>query len=212
MGLFVGNHLVSPVEIKEVEKSSRKYQLLDRVTDDSNNEIGTVGTFFTDANGVEYAVVVLDAKDRSASTQWSSTANTVTDLPSLNRAVSLFSNKNTATFNTQKILDWCATNNYTSTACSHCRNKSYVLDGITYYGQLPNIYELYTLLANYVSIDTLDNTSGYKLVNLLQNYIWASSQYGTETAWCINSYGNINTDNKAATGYGVIPVLEIPNT
>ena len=40
---------------------SGKYQLLERVKDDSNNEIGTVVGFQKDANDNEYAVVILDS-------------------------------------------------------------------------------------------------------------------------------------------------------
>uniref|UniRef100_UPI003865CADA hypothetical protein n=1 Tax=Methanobrevibacter sp. TaxID=66852 RepID=UPI003865CADA len=54
----------SSVTVDVPSAPTKKYNLLDRVKDDSNNEIGTVSGFFTDANNVEYAVVCLDAQYR----------------------------------------------------------------------------------------------------------------------------------------------------
>lgn len=196
-----------------------KYQLLERIKDDSNNEIGTVSGFFTDANDVEYAVVCLDAQYRLASGKWSSATGAVTNLAeySMNgAAVDLIANTytDTATSNCDKILAWCTAGGYTSAAVSHCRSKSFVIGGTTYYGQLPNLCELFYICANRAEISNADTSkSSYSSLDIarLANRTWSSSQYNSNYVWLINSYGSVINTNKA-NSYFVAPVLEIPNT
>lgn len=196
--------------------SGGKYQLLDRVKDDSNNEIGTVSGFFTDANNVEYAVVCLDAQYRLDGGQYCSDYSTVvTNLPVYNTSTwGPWEAKETATFNTQKILDFCAANSYTSTACSHCRSQSFTIDGTTYYGQLPNMIELNDIVRNHTAINTADTTaSSYTSVDFASSkQIWSSSQHSGEEAWLTITYtGNMGRTYKHGS-FCVAPVLEIPNT
>lgn len=190
-----------------------KYQLLQRISDDNGNEIGTVSGFFTDANDVEYAVVCLDAQYRLASGAYcSDNSIAVTDLPLYN-TWAIWEAKETATFNTQKILDFCTANNYTSQACSHCRTLSFTIDGVTYYGQLPNMIELNDIVRNHTALNTADTTaSSYSSVNFSNaRNRWSSSQSSRSVAWYTSLVGNMtNVANKTST-YGVVPVLEIPN-
>lgn len=196
-----------------------KYQLLERIKDDSNNEIGTVCGFFTDANNEEYAVVCLDAQYRKDTAAWSSGNGAVTNLAeySMNgAAVDLIANTytDTATSNCDKILSWCTAGGYTSAAVSHCRSKSFVIGGTTYYGQLPNLCELFYICANRAEISNADTSkSSYSSLDIatLSNRTWSSSQYNSNYAWLINSYGSVINTNKA-NKYFVAPVLEIPNT
>ena len=194
--------------------SSGKYSLLERISDDSNNEIGTVCGFFTDANDVEYAVVCLDAQYRLArGTYCSNTSTAVTDLP-MYSSWALWEAKETATFNTQKILDFCTAQSATSTACTHCRSKSFTIDGTTYYGQLPNIVELVDICKNYTAIQSADTSvSQYSSLGFprMSDRTWSSSQYDSNVGWCVSSYGN-TLNNSKTTNYFVAPVLEIPNT
>lgn len=194
-----------------------KYQLLQRISDDNNNEIGTVSGFFTDSNDVEYAVVLLDAQYRLAKGVYCSvTSPAVTNLPTYSNN-KLWSNKDTATFNTQKILDFCAAKSGTSSACSHCRNKSFVIDGVTYYGQYPNINQMIDILRNRIALNAADTTAGsyssliipesgnnpYILGTSTQKYTgysWAFFQGGTMENWVSDNYTMI------------FPVLEIPNS
>lgn len=198
---------------------SGKYQLLDRVKDDSNNEIGTVSGFFTDANDVEYAVVCLDAQYRLALATWASTTGTVTNLTEYRMngaAVDLIANTytDTATSNCDKILAWCTAGGYTSAAVSHCRSKSFVIGGTTYYGQLPNLCELFYICANRVGISNADTSkSSYSSLDIASwdNRAWSSSQYSNNNAWSVDSYGGTVSGINKANGYFVAPVLEIPN-
>lgn len=193
--------------------SSGKYSLLERISDDSNNEIGTVSGFFTDANDVEYAVVCLDAQYRLANGTYCSNAGTaVTDLP-MYSSWAIWEAKETATFNTQKILDFCTAGGYTSTACTHCRSKSFTIEGTTYYGQLPNLVELVDICKNYTAIQSADTSvSKYSSLGFprTSDRTWSSSQYNSAYGWDVTNYGNMRSDGKAAN-YFVAPVLEIPN-
>lgn len=200
----------SKVTIEGGGSGAGKYSLLERVRDDNGREIGTVGTFFFDANGTEYAVVVLDKSNRLGSAKWASKASKVTDLEMHSPSSLFYKNRDTATSNTQKILDWCNANGYTSTACTHCRTLSYIVDGIKYYGQLPNIVELFSLLTNYEAIDAADTSTGYySLFNMYTSNYWSSNQYHDSTAWAIVN-GKMQEDTKTYSR-GVVPVLEIPN-
>ena len=193
---------------------SGKYTLLDRVKDDNNNEIGTVSGFFTDANNVEYAVVCLDAQYRLAQGYYCSNENTViTNLP-VYSTWAIWEAKETATFNTQKILDFCAANGYTSTACTHCRSKSFTIDGVTYYGQLPNIAELVDICKNYTAIQSADTSvSQYSSLGFprTSDRTWSSSQRDITYGWLVYSYGTISGTSYKTDSYFVAPVLEIPN-
>lgn len=210
----------SSVTVNVPSAPTKKYNLLDRVKDDSNNEIGTVSGFFTDANNVEYAVVCLDAQYRldsskdSGSTYCSDTIHVITDLPVYQGVTDWgpWEAKETATFNTQKIIDYCSSSGATSGACSHCRSKSFTIDGTTYYGQLPNMIELNDIIRNHTALDTADPTaSSYSSVNFTANTgLWSSSQAVGPAAWC-GYAGSFYADDKDMR-YIAAPVLEIPNT
>lgn len=191
---------------------SGKYQLLQRVKDDSNNEIGTVSGFFTDANDVEYAVVCLDAQYRLDMADWCSSNTAITDMP-MYANQTMWSSKETATENTQYILDYCTANSYTSGACSHCRSKSFTIDGTTYYGQLPNIIEGCDILKHRVEINTLDTSaSSYSsLVIPTDSAVWSSMQAAATGSFYFYMYGGIRSVSKFSNGF-TIPVLELPNS
>lgn len=194
--------------------TSGKYQLLDRVKDDSNNEIGTVSGFFTDANDVEYAVVCLDAQYRATGV-WCSSSTGVTNLPKY-ASWAMWEAKETATSNTGLILSYCTANNYTSSACTHCRSKSFVIDGVTYYGQMPNTLELCDICKHYTYLNSHDTSlsqySSYRLgLTGSSDRVWASSQTNNSQAWTVyGSSGGIASSGKTGT-YLTVPVLEIPN-
>ena len=193
--------------------STGKYQLLERIKDDNNKEIGTVSGFFTDANDVEYAVVCLDARYRLEQGTYCSNKNTaVTDLP-VYSSWALWEAKETATFNTQKILDFCTAQSATSTACTHCRSKSFTIDGTIYYGQLPNIVELIDICKNYVAIQSADTSvSQYSSLGFprTSDRTWSSSQYMSNSSWNVTNNGNAINGLKTLN-YFVAPVLELPN-
>ena len=204
----------SSVTVDVPSAPTKKYNLLDRVKDDSNNEIGTVSGFFTDANNVEYAVVCLDAQYRTEDVTWcSNTSTVVTDLPIYSGSQwGPWEAKETATFNTQKILDFCTANGYTSGACSHCRSKSFTIDGTTYYGQVPNMLEINDIVRNHTAINIADTTaSSYSSYDFSEGRLaWSSSQYSNTRAWIASKFGAMQNTEKNGP-YFVVPVLEIPN-
>ena len=190
---------------------------LTRVSDDNGNEIGTWYMNFEDANDNVFKVILLDAQYRSNSTQWCSSNNKVTNLPLYsNLATSnVYEAKETATANTQLILDYCTASSYTSTACTHCRSKSFTIGGTTYYGQLPNLIELDYLAKHYSEFDLLDasaSTSTSTNFSLARS-MWSSSQYDSRDSWYLYSNGgcaHYNSDGKTSNNFAC-PVLEIPN-
>lgn len=195
----------------------KKYEILDRVyADDTGDAIGTVSGIFVDNNGTEYAVVVLDCPYRLASAKWLSSNSSVTNLPqysSTNSAAFGFGAE-TATFNCDKIL---AMTSYTSEAVNHCRSKSFTIGGVTYYGQLPNIFELLQIFSQKYKLDTLDSTASSAASNVrlstwsFSSYcVWSSSQYASSNAWYVGNNGGASGNNKTNAS-GVVPVLEIPN-
>ena len=191
-----------------------KYKVGDRVKDDSDNDVGTVSSIFTDGNGDRYAVVCLDAVNRLSGALWSSVRELVTGLPTYaNINTAAFGNgTESATANTQLILDWCSANGYTSAACSHCRSKSFTIDGTTYYGQLPNIKELIDIFSNHYTLNSLDPTSSsYTSLNFATWRIsWSSTQGDSIQAWYVSDMGAPNINLKNYVQYYVVPVLEIP--
>lgn len=214
--LLLGNREVCPVMvISKGTAPSGKYNLLDRIKDDNNNEIGTVSGFFTDANDVEYAVVCLDAQYRNASTQWCSDRNTVTNMPVYSSNYNLWwydNAKETATQNTQLILDYCSAGSFTSTSCSHCRSQSFTIDGTVYYGQLPNMKEVFDMWRHRVQIEQMDTSaSSHSSTNFSSaRSIWSSSQYADRYGLVLSNIGPVGQYNKT-NSYFACPVLELPN-
>ena len=186
---------------------------LTRVTDDNNNEIGTWFMNFLDGNGNLYKVVLLDAQYRNSSTQWCSDTNKVTNMPSYSSisASNVWEAKETATQNTQMILNYCNIGGYTSTACSHCRSKSFTIGGVTYYGQLPNILEETYLAKHYHEFDSMDTSAGSNPSTSFRSArsMWASSQGGTTTGWYVSGMCTVISGSKSNNNFAC-PVLEIP--
>lgn len=186
---------------------------LTRVKDDNNNEIGTHICNFTDANGNTFKVVLLDAQYRLASAQWLSYTDPVPNMPLYSDLATsnVWEAKETATQNTQLILDYCTASGGTSTACMHCRSKSFVINSVTYYGQLPNVIEASEIAKNYNIIETMDTSAS---TNPSLNFstsrnMWSSSQAPSSSAWRLRETGYINDSYKLSNLF-VCPVLEIP--
>lgn len=201
--------------------SSGKYQLFERIKDDTNTEIGTVSGFFKDENDTEYAVICLDSTYRASPKKYLSNGSvSVTDLPIYSGNgdfISLINNvyTNTATYNTQKILDFCTAQGYTSTACEHCRSKSFTIDGVTYYGQLPNLCELFQIAKNHIRLSTLDPTESgatHPLLTFPSSNILGSDQgQATGNSSVLYISGVVNLNYTKTVSAAVYPILELPN-
>lgn len=186
---------------------------LTRFKDDTNTEIGTWYMNFKDGSGNTYKVILLDAQYRNSSATWCSNISAVTDMPLYSnlKSSNVWEAGETATQNTQLILDYCTAGGYTSTACSHCRSKSFTIGGVTYYGQLPNVLEASYIARNYNSFDAMDTSaSSQSSLNFsTMRNIWVSNQYSSSSGWWLNGYGNMYDTAKMLT-YLACPVLEIP--
>lgn len=215
--LYCGNQKIAPVMIEDSGGGSTPSGTTDvpltRISDDTGNEIGTWYMNFADANSNVFKVIVLDAQYRNASTQWCSNRNPITNMPLYSDLVSsnVWEAGETATTNTQYILDYCTANSYSSTACSHCRSQSFTIGGVIYYGQLPNVLEGSYIARNYNSFDALDTSaSSQSSLNFsVSRRIWLSNQCTASFGLTLTPSGTIYTYTKTYTSFAC-PVLEIP--
>ena len=187
---------------------------LTRVSDDNGNEIGTWYMNFKDGSGNVFKVILLDAQYRKDRTEWCSNQSAVTNMPLYGKILTanIWEAPETATENTQLILDYCTANGYTSAACSHCRSQSFTIDNVIYYGQLPNMIEVAHIAKHYSEFDTLDTSiSTHASMRLLYDdrFIWSSHQYSAGYAWDLRDSGAISDYYKTGTLF-TAPVLEIP--
>lgn len=203
-----------------MEGPKGKYKLLERIKDDSNNEIGSVSGFFTDGNGVEYAVVCLDAQYRITTNTYGSgqiSSNYISYGsygPSQTYVNNALQQTATATDNTTAILNAASAASQTSSGANHCRSKSFTIDGIVYYGQIPNLVEAIDIMSHQNKINSLD-TSGssynsWLLPDILQNALWSSTPAASSYAWGVGS-DRINSRTTNNLGF-IAPVLELPNS
>lgn len=218
MGLYKGLTLISPITVIKEGGSTPSGTTdvpLTRISDDNGNEIGTWYMNFEDANGNIFKVIALDAQYRNASTQWCSDIyNQVTNMPvyKANWGKWWYDNAmETATRNTQLILDYCSTKGYTSTSCSHCRSQSFTIDGTTYYGQLPNMREVFDMWRHRIQIERMDTSaSSHSSTNFSSAHsIWSSNQYDNVDGWILSYYGYVHNYEKKYFRFAC-PVLEIP--
>ena len=191
---------------------SKKYNLLDRVSDDSNNEIGTVIGFHIDANDVEYAVVCLDAAYRLASGKYLSNNVQVSGVPNYSDQT-VYEAPETATTNCDAILATAQSGGLSSSAVSHCRAQTFTIDGVSYAGQLPTLMELLKIFEHRTRVNTADSTTSQysSLIVPTGTNCWSSTQYGSSNAWDLFSNGATHYLNNKSNAYMVLPVLEIPN-
>lgn len=179
-----------------------------RISDDNGNTIGTHYMNFVDGNNNKFKVILLDKQYR-ANGVYLSTAEAITNLPIYNSLATsnLFEASETATTNCDLILAHCTLKNRTSSGVEWCRSKSFIINGITYYGQLWNMKELITAFQYKTVLNSMDTSSGTELTS--ETY-WTSTQCSASTAWYLDKYGWIYNGYNTLTKV-VCPILEIPN-
>lgn len=180
--------IITPAIIKETSSSGgSKYNIGDTVTADNGSTVGTVVGIFFDASKNKYAVVGLQSSTFASGLSMNNFSSTYFT----NQRV--WNNHTTATETCNEILG-----KGSSAAVSHCRQYSYVIDGVTYYGQLPNIYELvmFFSMAQWIS----------GIPSSIKTLSCTAKQSGS------NWY--VDTDGSPYYGSGdsgdVMPILEIP--
>ena len=220
------NKLIVPIlELPnyEVHPVVRRWNLLDRVTDDGGNEIGTVTSFFKADNGIEYTVVCLDAKDRALNLKLFSDASTqiqgIKTYQSTDK-YSPFELNESATKINNAILTTATSTSKTSEAVNHCRSKSYTINGQVYYGQVPNVRELAEIYMVRSIVNSQDITtssySSYTLSGHNENLSCTQAKNGSNyKSYALSGSSQIVTKNnnevKEAKDKIITPVLEIPN-
>ena len=219
---------------------AKKYNLYDRIKDDNNKDIGIVVGFQLDTSDNEFAVVCLNAEYRLAPSPNDASVNNLIYIPSPtgdndNRltvpgliiysytqtpgANEWLETKETATYGTQKTIDHVNnTSGITSPAATHARSKSFVIDGTTYYGQIPNAPEMVKMMFAMTKINIQDPSRTTHFDKLLDKSIYSFTQYawGNEQAWdanCIGkTWGDVSHGHKNLFNNRLFaPVLELPN-
>lgn len=185
--------------------STGKYSLLQRVTDDSNQEIGTVCGFHRDANNVEYAIVALDAPYRQDYYQLTEQTS-VAGLTAYSDS-SVYGSKETATANCNLILA-------ASTVGSVCEIRAkpaFTIDGVQYERQVPTLSELIKLLSLMTEINAADTSSGSGLA-LSTSWIYLSCSAASSNYWGVSTNGRTSTITLGASASNLTAtILELPN-
>lgn len=219
-----------PAIVKTVNvPAPEPYPLLSRVKDDSNNEIGTVCGYHTDTNNQKYAVVCLDAQYRLTDGKLLTIATsynprfTVIPYYCNDAEHFLFLENITATVMNDAWLTYFPSQQ--GNAIAHCRSKSFTIDGVVYYGQLPLLREVALIVNNIEEINRLDSSAS-QYTSLVLDPILA----GSSSSWILSStryyYTSYPENGYAFTwqpsgGIGrsvatnstiplVVPILEIP--
>ena len=175
-----------PAVVKEVQVVN-KYAYGNLIKDDSNNDVGYVCGYIKSGN-VTYAVIATNettpGKFLSTAAAGGYTYNNLT----------MWTSSVTATTANNAILN--NSGGYSSSAVSNCRSYSYVIDGVTYYGQLPTPAELAMALV-------------FKKPGNIT--YWTCFAYSAQNAWFFANGGGCGSTSKT-TYYSCLPILEIPIT
>lgn len=218
MGLFLGESFIKlsnnshyfQTRLNETGEPTSTLKFGDRI----DNKATVVGTFeSSDLGTVVYAVLDSTYYTKTA---WASGLYTFnTGLPNYNSSNAALNAKESATYNTDYIL-----NNYSDKATeafTFCRNVGDLsFNGKTYKCQLPNAYEVQQIYENRVKLYELDPTTStntsFNLANWKFNgsiYLWSSNESNAGNSWPLHSDGSFYGCMKKDT-YGVIPIIEIP--
>lgn len=223
VGIKIGNKLIIKNNKKidvtpdtpTIDPTSLKFG--DRI----DNKATVVGTFeSSDLGTVVFAVLDSTYYGKTA---WATGLYGIdTGLPNYASDVNVLNAKESATYNTDYIL-----NNYSdkkTEAFTHCRNiEPLNFNGKKYYGQLPNAYELQQIYNNREKLYELDPTTAdntnYNLAKWqfiktsdVDEKAWSSNEYLSDTSWEQDSLNTWNYSNGYSKNYicGVCPIIEIP--
>lgn len=189
------------------------------------DRIGGCATFFGYFDSVDpntqaaqkYACFVLDAQYRKRQSNWVPTS-TNTILPNYGDASAALAAKESATYNTQTVID---NNNPSSGQFYDARNpggQSLIIDvgGVNYVPQVPNIKEIQMVQGLAAQLDALDPTvssySNLALVNILgtgnDGGVYSSNE--SDANYCIvKDYEGYRRFYKNQN-YRCMPIFEIP--
>lgn len=185
--------------------TAKKYSLWQRIKDDNNADVGIVVGFVFDDNNQEYAVIALDAKNRSSSSKYMTTSVDVSGA-SHPQGADVYKTQRLATPYCDLILG--ATS---SPAISFCREKTFLIDGVSYSGQLPTLPEVLFIAGGKDIINNLDPTAtDYPSLVIAYTFDALSClQYNSSFSWVVS--GSKTTAASKTTSSFVFPILEIPN-
>lgn len=205
----VTNYASADVQVQQ------PYPLLSRVKDDSNNEIGTVCCYHTDANNQKYAVVLLDAVYRLASGNVTSDIGAISNLPTYDDILPATCSKQTATECCDIILAQCSASGWTSSGISHCRAQTFTIGGNLYAGQLLTTKEMFYIQDQKTILENLDPTvvDNPSLSLTARVKMYTCNAKNKDNCWFVDQTGAIavwNDNYYRRNNFFIIPILEIP--
>lgn len=209
--IYLGSQKIMPVVVVSggsptPPTPTSKYQLFEMVKNDSNNNVGIVGGFFTDHNDIEYAVVfAMDNEANMTAARYN--FSTVANIPVCNNLNSTSTSPFEIGYTATEMTDAQVS---TNTAAQYCQQFSHVIGGHTYLGQLMNVPEVLMLVNNFSRISTATGVQGLTGGNSL---ILTSTQSSITTNAHFAMYWNSSLANKGITSmnYCLWPVYELPN-
>ena len=177
--------------------------------------IATVVGQYNSNDGKKYMFALLDSTYYTKTAWATDLAYSDTGLPNYDESSPIYQNKESATYNTNYILNRFASS-FKMEAFQHCRNAgNLTFNGQLYQFQLPNDYEVQQIYENRAKLYELDPTTStntpYNLANWNFNEtydLWSSNEWGSNSSWALNSDGLWNANSKLSD-YGVVPILEI---
>lgn len=205
--IITANSTINKTMIAETDPNG-VYALGDRIAN-----MATFVCYFNSTNpdtntDQKYAVFVLDAKYRNNSLAWSNNLVS-TGLPSYSNESALFAAKESATYNTDFILNKFTPSDYP--AFNWCANI--ILSSLNISAKLPNGYEVQQIVTNMSTLDSLDPTaSSYSSLTLANiGSKWTSNSISDRYAVAVAGVDTwvFNTP-KTYTPCSAVPVFEIP--
>lgn len=170
----------------------------------------TVAGFWTDGNGITYAICVADAAYRGKNT-WTNGKVDDNVLPNYDTGSDALAAGESATWTIETLKN--ATN--LTGSFEKCYNKTLEYEGVTYHGALPNLAELKNIIyTNRASIDALDPTlESYPDFSLATwgfgGYVWSSNR-DSDVMFEVKTNGDVTARSRTAGICGYTPIFEIP--
>ena len=176
----------------------------------------TVAGFWTGGGGQRYAVCVVDAAYRVSRQLWSNQA-VDTELPNYTSESAALAAGESATYNTNVILNTYIPSNYP--AFNAARNACTVMiNDKTLKSCLPNAAELQMIWNDKATLDTYDTTLTEYPDNSLTRWTiggnsnfyncWSSTENSASGGWYLSSSGSWGLGSSSSQ-CGVIPIIEI---
>lgn len=209
--LYIGTRKMGPI-IPFESSTGKTLHLWDVIGETTLKAV--VYTFFTDNNNNRYAVCCTCGG--IGRYRWGDNGSVGSPYPQYSSGADAYKAKVSATWFMDEIKKH---RTISSDAFGYCNGKSLIVEGITYKGLLPNMYELKEIWNNRSTIASFRSNESEKWS--IENWIfggtdyrhaWSAAEESSYYAWCISQYGGYSNGSGPKYNFpmGVIPIFEIP--